>query len=99
MQAVWTAWMRANPRAAADAPMLIESSEQAAPPSTPHKAQEQHPTSGLEMGIHSRPDLRKSPQRLFFRGVNIKKLPPLARTPDPKRCINRFRRFTDKKWG
>ena len=37
-QAVWTVWMRANPRAATDAPMLLESSEQSAPPSTPHKS-------------------------------------------------------------
>ena len=37
MQAVWTSWMRANSRAPAEVPMLLESSEQAAPPPAPLK--------------------------------------------------------------
>ena len=37
VQAVWTSWMRANARAVLAVPMLLEPSEQAAPPSTPHK--------------------------------------------------------------
>ena len=37
MQAVWTSWMRANSRATTDVPMLLESSEQPALPSTPRK--------------------------------------------------------------